>query len=144
MSKDLTHEAPRGPRTRLGNYVILARALDKGRAELDGKGGDYHFDCPLDNMLFGFKGVAGADVKQLLADGASDEEVVAWLDSHGTPKTPEELAKWSAEMEAFLPTHNADLKEFFDGECQRLGLDKETTTLFDYLEVDDRATYATA
>ncbi|MCX8495465.1 MAG: DUF5069 domain-containing protein, partial [Akkermansiaceae bacterium] len=55
-AKDLTKEAPSSPRTRVGGYVILARALDKGRAAIAGAGGEYHFDCPLDPYLFGFKG----------------------------------------------------------------------------------------
>ena len=45
---DLTQHPPRSPRVRLGGYVIFARCLDKCRATLAGKNGEYHFDCPLD------------------------------------------------------------------------------------------------
>jgi len=38
--------------------------------------GEYHFDCPLDNTLFGFKGVKGADFKAQIENGASDQEMV--------------------------------------------------------------------
>jgi hypothetical protein len=38
--------------------------------------GEYHFDCPLDNMLFGFKGIKGDDFKAAVEKGASDEEMV--------------------------------------------------------------------
>ncbi len=62
--KDLTKQAPASPRTRVGGYAILARMADKGRATLAGKNGEYHFDCPLDNYLFGFKGVKGDEVKK--------------------------------------------------------------------------------
>ena len=54
--KDLTKEPPRSPRIRVGGYAILGRTLDKCRALIAGNIGEYHFDCPLDNMLFGFKG----------------------------------------------------------------------------------------
>ncbi len=40
---DLTQRPPRSPRVRLGGYVILPRMLDKGRAALAGKLGEYHF-----------------------------------------------------------------------------------------------------
>ena len=56
--KDLTKEAPRSPKMVLGGYVILGRTLDKCRALLGGDIGEYHFDCPLDNMLFGWKRLA--------------------------------------------------------------------------------------
>jgi len=38
-------------------------------------------------MLFSFKGVQAEDVKSLLASGATDEQVAAWLDENGIPKT---------------------------------------------------------
>ena len=57
--KNLTKEPPRSPKTGLGGYVILSRTIDKCRALLWGNIGEYHFDCPLDNMLFGFKGIKG-------------------------------------------------------------------------------------
>ena len=70
--KDLTKEAPRSPRVRIGGYAILARTYDNCRALLWGNIGEYHFDCPLDNMLFGFKGVKGDDFKAEVEKGARD------------------------------------------------------------------------
>ena len=57
LSRDLTNKAPRSPRDRVGGYALLARAIDKCRATLHGQAGEYHFNCPLDQMLFSFKGV---------------------------------------------------------------------------------------
>jgi hypothetical protein len=45
---DLTQRPPRSFRVRLGNYVVLARMLDKGRATLAGKNGDYIYNSPTD------------------------------------------------------------------------------------------------
>jgi hypothetical protein len=140
-AKDLSKEAARSPRLRVGGYAILARMADKGRATLNGTAGEYHFDCPVDNMLFGFKGVKGAEVKPLLKSGASDEQVAAWLNTHGTPKTPAEVKAWSDSVEAQRPYENPEHREWFAGECTKLGLKPETTTLFDYLEADDRASF---
>ncbi len=140
--KDLTKEAPRSPRTRVGNYVILARAIDKGHADIDGDLGEYHFDCPLDNVLFDFKGVKGPDVRKLLEDGASDEEVAAWLDANGNPKTAAEVTAWSDEMDTVNPYHDPEKKDWFVEQVTPLGLDPATTTLFDWLEADDQASHA--
>ena len=139
--KDLTSEAPRSPKTRLGGYVILARTLDKCRALLWGNIGEYHFDCPLDNMLFGFKGVTGDDLKAEVAKGASDEEMVKWMDTHGEKKTAEEIKAWADEMVATNPYNNPEKREWFEEQVKPYNLDASKTTLFDWLEVDDRESY---
>lgn len=140
--KDLTKQAPASPRVRVGGYATLARALDKGRAEIAGNGGEYHFDCPLDNYLFGFKGVTGAEIKKLLEAGSSNEEIAAWIDANGTPKTEEEKTAWSDGVEAARPYDNPDMKDWFIGVCAEAGIDPATSTLFDYLEKDDHASFA--
>jgi Domain of unknown function (DUF5069) len=139
---DLTKTAPRSPRARVGGYAILARMADKGRATLNGTAGEYHFDCPLDNMLFGFKDVKGSEVKPLLGSGASDEQVAAWLDTHGTPKTSAEVTAWSNYIEKLNPYESPEKREWFTEVCAPLGLDPRKTTLFEYLEADDRAPFA--
>ena len=141
-AKDLTQEAPRSPSKRVGGYVILGRTLDKGRALLGGNIGEYHFDCPLDNMLFDFKEVKGDEVKKLLEANASDDEVVAWLDSHGAKKSADEIKAWSDEMEAYKPYENPEKKEWFIGVCQEAGCDPAKSTLFDFLNADDKKTFA--
>lgn len=139
--KNLAKEPPRSPRIRIGDYALLARMADKGRATLNGTAGEYHFDCPVDNLLFSFKGVKGAEVKPLLASGANDAQIAAWLDAHGTPRTEAEIRAWSDSVEANRPYDNPEQRDWFAGECARLGLKPENTTLFGYLEADDRASF---
>ena len=141
-AKDLTKEAPASPRTRVGGYAILARALDKGRAAIAGTDGEYHYDCPLDQDLFSFKNVTGAEILSLLEAGRSDEEIASWIDTHGTPKTEEEKLAWSDSLEAMRPFNNPVMKDWFVGVCAEAGIDPATSTLFDYLEVDDQLSYA--
>jgi hypothetical protein len=140
--KDLKKEAPRSPRIRVGGYPILGRTIDKCRALVAGDIGEYHFDCPLDNMLFGFKGVKGADFKAQIEQGASDQEMVEWLNQRGEKKTPDEIRRWAAEAEASSLYHHLEKREFFAGEVKKLGLDPEETTTFEWLEVDDRVSHA--
>ena len=141
--KNLAQVPARSPRLRVGGYALLVRMADKGRATLNGSAGEYHFDCPVDNLLFGFKGVKGAEVKPLLASGAGDEQLASWLDTHGTPKSAAEVKAWSDLVEATRPYDDAEQKDWFGDECVRLGLRPEGTTLFDYLEADDRASFKT-
>lgn len=143
-AKDLTKEAPRSPRVRLGGYVILARAIDKGRAAIAGTVGEYHFACPLDMMLFDFKGVNPDEVKKLLESGASDQEITAWIEANGQAKFAEEIKGWSDGIEAFRPYDNPDKKDWFVGVCAEIGIDPAQSTLFDYLDTDDKLSYAAA
>jgi Domain of unknown function (DUF5069) len=139
--KDLTKEAPRSPRIRVGGYAILGRTLDKCRALVAGNIGEYHFDCPLDNMLFGFKSMKGDDFKAQIEQGASDQEMVEWLNQTGENKAPEEIKRWADEVEASsLYNHpEKEKRDYFSEEVKKLGLDPAETTTFEWLEVDDRA-----
>jgi hypothetical protein len=139
--KDLTKEAPRSPKIRVGGYVILGRTLDKCRALLSGEIGEYHFDCPLDNMLFGWKGIKGDDFKTEVDKGASDQEMADWVDAHGRPKTDEEKRAWGEEMLRANPHNDPEKREWYDEQLKALDLDPATTPLFDWLEQDDKVSY---
>ena len=140
--KDLTRGAPRSPRIRIGGYAILGRTIDKCRALVAGDIGEYHFDCPLDNTLFGFKGLKGEDFKAQIEQGASDQEMVEWLNQSGEKKTPDEIKRWAEEVEASSLYNHPEKREFFAEEVKRLGLDPAETTTFEWLEIDDRASHA--
>ena len=144
IGKDLTKEAPRSPRVRFGGYAILARTYDKCCALIAGNIGEYHFDCPLDNTLFGFKGVKGDDFKAEVEKGATDAEMAKWLDTRGDKKTPDEVKAWSDEVEATNPSNNPEKREWFEEQVKPHGLDPAKTSLFDWLETDDKASYQKA
>jgi hypothetical protein len=142
IGKDLTKEAPRSPHIRVGGYAILGRTIDKCRALVAGEIGEYHFDCPLDNMLFGFKGVQGADFKAQIEQGASDQDMVEWLNQSGEKKMPEEIKRWAEEVEASSLDNHPEKREFFSEEVKKLGLNPAETTTFGWLEIDDRVSHA--
>lgn len=143
-AKDLSQEAPSSPRQRVGGYVLLARIADKGRADIACTIGDFVFNCPLDKRFFEFKGVDAGDVRSVLENGASNEALAVWLDANGTPRTEEEKKIWSDKVEAYRPFDDPEKREWFADLCAPLGLDPETSTLFDMLEADDKASYAAA
>lgn len=140
--KDLTRQAPRSPRERLGDYVILARMIDKGRAIGQGKGGAYNFACPLDQILLQFKELSGDDLKRQIDSGAGDEAILQWVNGNGASKTAEEIRNWSDQTERLSLIAVPDKSEWFTEECQRLGLDPQTASLFDLLDADDRDSFA--
>ena len=140
--KDLRREAPRSPRIRVGGYAILGRTIDKCRALVAGEIGEYHFDCPLDNMLFGFKGVIGDDFKAQIEQGVSNQEIVEWLNQSGEEKTPAEIKRWSEKVEASSLYDDLEKHDYFVQETKKLELDPEKTTTFEWLEIDDRVSHA--
>src|SRR5208282_2784263 len=134
IDRDLTKVAPHSPRERLAGFVIASRAVDKCRATLAGTPGEYHYDCPLDNLLFSFKGITGDQFKMLVQASTNYEAVGEWLQANGTPKTPAEIKTWSDTMEASNPMKNPEKRSHFIEECSRLGLNPVMNTSFNLLE----------
>src|SRR5580698_8249909 len=66
IDRDLTQQPPHSPRARIAGFAIASRTVDKCRASLAGKLGEYHYDCPLDNILFSFKGITGDQFKAVV------------------------------------------------------------------------------
>jgi hypothetical protein len=140
-TRDLTKQAPHSPRERLAGFAIASRAVDKCRATVAGTAGEYHFDCPLDNLLFGFKGITGEQFKTAVQGAKAYEDVGVWLQANGTVKTPAEIKTWSDEMEAASPMKNPERRGSFIENCHKLGLNPETNSTFDWLEADDRSSF---
>ena len=142
IAQDLTKQAPHSPRNRIAGFAIASRTIDKCRAEVGGKLGEYHYDCPLDNVLFSFKGITGKQFKAAVQSSKNYEDVGTWLLANGTPKTSSEIKTWSDEIEAGSPMKNPDKRDFFIKNCEKLGLNPETSTMFDWLEADDRESFS--
>lgn len=95
---DLSKEFPRSPRTKLGGYVLAARALDKCRAELAKSQGEYHYACPMDSMFLDFAGIDPKDFKKAVAEGRSDEEMDRWIREHAKNESKEDVIRWNNEL----------------------------------------------
>lgn len=141
LARDLTKQAPRSPRERIGGFVIASRAVDKCRARLAGLLGEYHCDGPLDNMLFNFKGITSAQFQAAVQAATNYEEVGAWLQAHGATKTPVEIKAWSDQIEAGSLMKDPKRRSYFIQRCSELGLNPQMNSTFDWLEADDRESF---
>ncbi|HWX23366.1 MAG TPA: DUF5069 domain-containing protein [Candidatus Binatia bacterium] len=141
IARDLAKQAPHSPRERLAGFAIASRAIDKCRASQAGTLGEYLYDCPLDNMLFNFKGITGEQFKTAVQASTNYEEVGAWQQSNGTAKTPAEIKTWSDEMEAGSLMKNPEKRACFIQNCSELGLNPQMNSTFDWLEADDRESF---
>ena len=144
IDRDLTKQAPHSPRDRVAGFAIASRTVDKCRASLAGRLGEYHYDCPLDNLLFAFKGINGEQFKAAVGTAKTYEEIGDWLQANGTKRTPAEIKTWSDGVEADSPMKNPEKRARFIENCSKLGLNPEKSTTFDWLEADDLASFSEA
>ena len=137
---DLTKFPPRSPRVRLGGYVILPRMLDKGRATVAGKNGEYHYACPLDQRFLEFVGIDPEKLKKQLGKG--DGEVLAWIGKNAKHKHSElEIAAWSDFAEQRVPT-DVESRGYYNEQVSKIAPKREDiATWFDWLDLDDFVTF---
>ena len=139
---DLTKRAPRSPRVRLGGYAILPRVLDKGRALIAGKIGEFKFACPLDQHVLKFAGIDSAKLKEELASGKGDGEILAWINASSTTKPSDaEIHAWSAYQDQRVAT-DLESRKFFNKYHKEMAPQREdVATWFDLLDIDDFVTF---
>ena len=140
---DLTERPPRSFRVRLGNHVILARMLDKGRATLAKKNGEYKYNSTTDQRLVQFLGFDPDAMLKELAAGKGDGEMLEWVQAHSkTPRSPWEIEAWSAFMEKRGPDSDAETLAFFANYLGQFSKTREDVrTWFEAIELDDYASF---
>lgn len=142
VAPDLTRHPPRSPRVRLGGYVILPRILDKCRATLAKKNGEYSFNCPLDQYFLKFAGVNPAALRRQLARGLGDGEILTWIQKNQKHhRSGQEIEAWSDFMNRRAPA-SIDQRERMNAYQKTANADRDDiTTWFDVLDLDDFASY---
>jgi hypothetical protein len=141
---DLTQHAPRSPRVRLGGFVILPRMLDKCRADLQGRAGDYEYGCSLDRYFLEFVGIDAAELKSEVAKGKGDGEMLAWIQAKARlRRLPHEIEAFSAWHERRVPTtpeKRAKMSEI-QASSPSSAAREDIGTWFDLLDMDDHASF---
>jgi len=92
-------------------------------------------------MLFTFKGINGDQFKAAVQNSENYEDVGKWLLANGTAKTPAEIKTWSDKMETVSMMNDPAKRDSFIKNCTKLGLDPAKSSMFDWLEADDRASF---
>ncbi len=136
---DLTKRPPRSSRCRLGGYAVLPRMLDKGRAEIAGTNGEFNYNCPLDQHLVNFLGFDAEALREQLAAGKGDGEILEWLNVNATHKrSPWEIEQWSDYMQRRGPDSDAETLQYFADAVGKLSKTREDIKGWtDLLDLDD-------
>lgn len=142
VALDLAQRPPRSPRVRLGGYAMLPRILDKARASLVGKAGDYKFGNPMDQHFFTFTGIAPNALLNKVKTGANDWDIFLWVNAQANPKRlPHEIRSWSSWLET-MPIGDAEDIEWFGAQVKRLNPARtDMHTVMDYLDADDHVSF---
>ena len=140
---DLTQRPPRSPRARLGGFAILPRMLDKGRATLAKKNGEYKYNSGTDQHLVRFLGFDPKALLKKLAAGKGDGEILAWvLENSKTPRGPWEVEAWSAYFDRRGPDSDAEtLASFAEYVGHHSKTREDIKSWFDALDLDDYVSF---
>jgi hypothetical protein len=117
LSRDLREgkQFPRSPRETLGGYVIAARAVDKCRADLVRWQGEYHTNCPVDQIWLEFAGIEYDAFRAFVATGATDEAIAAWIAKRAKKRSRAEVIAWNnKQRELRLSELPAELQEYME------------------------------
>ncbi len=139
---DLTQQAPRSARVRLGGYVILPRMLDKCRALLAGKNGEYNYACPLDQQFLVFAGIDPKALKAQVKAGKGDGQILEWVRAKSqTQPSQYEIDAWSTHQESRSPAA-VDYRAFFHEVHSKVAPKRDDiATWFDLLDLDDYVSF---
>jgi hypothetical protein len=124
--------------------VILPRMLDKCRATLAGKQGEYTYNCSLDRNVLDFLGVDAEALKAQVAKGLGDGEILTWMLSQAKhPRAGYEIAAFSAFHEQRAPSAPAGRARLSEYQSSKpAGAKREDiVTWFDVLDLDDHQSF---
>jgi hypothetical protein len=139
---DLTQRPPRSARVRLGGYCILPRMLDKGRAVIAGKQGEFKYACPLDQEFLNFVSIDPEKLREQLAAGKGDTEILDWIMANRKNKhTAYEIQAWSHYQDE-RGVGEIGKREFFHEIHKEFAPNRnDIITWFDLLDLDDYVSY---
>ena len=139
---DLTQYPPRSPHVRLGGFASLPRMLDKGRATIAGKNGEYHYNCPLDQRFLSFVEIDAEELKKQLATGKGDGEILEWIMANAKNKhTESAIAAWSSVASHRVPSDPGSRTYFNDIHAKVAPKRDDIATWFALLDLDDYVSF---
>src|SRR5437870_10563924 len=122
LARDLRDgkQFPRSPRETLADYVLAARAVDKCRAVLAGWQGEYHSNCPVDQLWLQFTEIGYDSFKSFLATGATDDEVVALIGERARKRSRAEIIAWNnKQRDLRLSDLSPEIQEYMEDYIQK-------------------------
>ena len=140
-SLDLSKRPPRSPWLKIGGAYMLARTIDKLRAQLPGgNAGPYRITPGFSERLLQIIGCSEDEMREVVARARTEDEVIAWVAAR---IDNEKLERYNERASKRRIADVDDLEDFGKRYPIIKGLPPETS-LFDVLDKDDASMYSTA
>ena len=134
---DLTKTYPRSVHAKVHGVVQLGRTVDKGKATAHGNVGEYHYNCPMDQSVFGFLGINSDELLDVIKNAKNDEEIEAYLKGFVDKKSPEDIERWNREWVTHKP--QGESLQFFEQLRREIAPDRtDVTSWADLLDLDEK------
>jgi len=136
---DLTKNYPRSVHDKFAGIVQLGRTVDKSRAYTTKTLGEYHYNCGMDQAVFGFLGVTDHDAFAAEVAKRDDAGVERWVrETYLSRKSPDEIAAWNKDWTSHEPEKGSDSYNYFIQLREKLAPDRtDVTTWPDLLDLDE-------
>ncbi len=139
LKRDLTTSYPRSVREKLLGVVQLGRAVDKGIALANERAGEYNYDCPMDKAVFGFLGIDGNALLDVIKKAQSDAEIEAYLKPFVEKKSLAEIATFNDDFLKHGPKSGSDAEKYFLDLRNAVAPDRtDVSTWPDLLDLDEK------
>ena len=133
---DLYTQYPRSIKVQLGPYVHLPRIIDKCRAKLADRLGEYLYPCPLDICFLEFTGISSERFLDAVRT-RTDQAMLEWLTQQATVRTHNDILEWNTMMLNRGPDSEAKWSYFLE---VRNSIDphrQDITSWSDLLDLDE-------
>lgn len=136
---DLTKDYPRSVHEKVFGLVQIGRTVDKGKALAHGNVGDYHYNCPMDQAVFGFLNVDHERLLEVIEKSKGDEEIFAYVKPFVDAKSSEEIETWNREYVSHKP--EGESLQYFLNLRNTIAPDRTDVTSWpDLLDLDEKRT----
>ena len=136
---DLSKTYPRSVHHKLAGMVQLGRTLDKARAHNAGTLGEYHYDCPMDQGLFGFLGTEHLEFAGKAAQLKDDAQFGRWIrEKFLSAKTAAQIEDWNRAWAQFGPERGGRSERYFIELRNAIAPDRsDVTSWADLLDLEE-------
>lgn len=136
---DLTTSYPRSVSDKIAGVVMLARTIDKAKAKAQGTLGEYHYNCPMDQAVFGFLGIDHEQCLATVTNAKNDAEIEAYAKTFAEKKSPAEIEAWNAGFLQYAPAPGSEGETFFMELRRQVAPDRTDVTAWaDLLDLDEK------
>jgi hypothetical protein len=136
---DLTTSYPRSVRDKVAGVVMLARTIDKAKAKAKGTLGEYHYNCPMDQAVFGVLGIDHEKFLATVTSAKNDAEIEAYAKSFAEKKSAAEIEAWNAGFLQYAPAPGSEAETYFLDLRKQVAPERTDVTAWaDLLDLDEK------